>query len=377
MIGLYVHWPYCTAICPYCDFNVYLARGADTETLAQAICADMADQTVRFPAPGPLSSVFFGGGTPSLMPPSAVAAILNAADRLWGLAPDAEVSLEANPEDRSGFGPLVQAGINRLSLGLQALNDADLKALGRFHSTQDGLEAVDAAQKACDRVSIDLIYAREGQSLDAWRAELMRALGLGVEHLALYQLTIEPDTAFAKRVERGALIPPETDAAAALYEATEAQCAQAGYAAYEISNYARAPAARARHNETYWRYGIWYGVGPGAHGRVRTAEGDVVATQAERRPARYIAGAREGSALAESRILSLREAAEEGLMMGLRHVDGVRLGPLIDALGEGWNAGACEALTQDGWLVRNGDRLAVSKRGRLVLDYLCGRLIGG
>ena len=321
--GIYVHWPYCAAICPYCDFNVYRARGASNAPLLDAIEADLAAHAERFGQRN-AQSLFLGGGTPSLLNGEEVARIIGAARRSFGLAPDCEITLEANPEDASLFAGQAAAGVNRFSIGAQAFDDDDaLKALGRRHDAASGLRAVEAAAATGQRVSLDLIYAREGQSGSAWRDELERALALPIEHVSLYQLTIEPQTAFARRVERGQLSPPGQEEAASLYELTQEICNAAGFTAYEISNHARNEGARAMHNLIYWRSGDWIGVGPGAHGRV-THDGARIASEAQRRPADYMDAVREhGVGWSTDTKLTGDEAADEVLIMGLRTHEGV------------------------------------------------------
>jgi oxygen-independent coproporphyrinogen-3 oxidase len=367
--GIYVHWPYCAAICPYCDFNVYRARGADNAPLIDAIVADMEAHAERFGRREAVS-VFLGGGTPSLLRGAEVARLIDAASSAFVLAADCEITLEANPEDAALFAEQAAAGINRFSIGAQALDDAALRALGRRHDAAAALRAVEAAHATGQRVSLDLIYAREGQGVREWRAELTRALALPVEHLSLYQLTIEPHTAFARRVDRGQLSPPDNDAAAELYEATQDICAAAGFPAYEISNHARDVAARARHNLIYWRSEDWIGVGPGAHGRV-TYAGERIAIEAQRHPKDYIDAVRENGVgwISEARLTG-EEAADEMLLMGLRVDEGVDLARLEAVRGRPLNAAALAWLVQQDLVQRQGDRLRLTPAGRAVANKI-------
>ena len=367
--GIYVHWPYCAAICPYCDFNVYRARGADNAPLLNAIAADMEAHAQRF-GRREASSLFFGGGTPSLLRGGELAQLIDAASRAFVLSADCEITLEANPEDARLFGEQAAAGVNRFSIGVQALDDAALKGLGRKHSAAAGLHAVGVAAATGQRVSIDLIYAREGQGVGAWREELARALALPVEHVSLYQLTIEPQTAFARRVGRGQLKPPDNDAAAALYEATQEVCAAAGFPAYEISNHAREPAARARHNLLYWRGEDWIGVGPGAHGRV-TQLGERLAFEAQRQPKDYVDAVRENGVgwISEARLTG-EEAADEALLMGLRIEDGVELARVEALRGRPLNRDAMAWLVEQGLLQHERGRARLTRAGRAVADKI-------
>jgi oxygen-independent coproporphyrinogen-3 oxidase len=367
--GIYVHWPYCAAICPYCDFNVFRARGADNAPLIDAIVADMEAHAQRF-GRREAASLFLGGGTPSLLRGGEIARLIDAASSAFVLAADCEITLEANPEDAPLFAEHAAAGVNRFSIGAQALEDAALKALGRRHGAAAALRAVDAAHATGQRVSLDLIYAREGQGVEEWKDELTRALALPIEHLSLYQLTIEPHTAFARRVDRGQLTPPDNEAAAELYETTQDICAAAGFPAYEISNHARNPAARARHNLIYWRGEDWIGVGPGAHGRV-THAGERIALEAQRRPKDYIDAVRENGVgwIGEAR-LSGEEAADEMLLMGLRIDEGVDLARLEAVRGRPLNAEALAWLVQQQLVVREGDRVRLTSAGRAVANKI-------
>ena len=375
-VGLYVHWPYCARICPYCDFNVVRARGreAEGEALGEAILADLEGQSALI-GPRPLASIFFGGGTPSLMPPQLAARIV---DRAKGLFPGdggIEVTLEANPTDAetARYAAFAEAGINRLSLGLQSLDDAALKFLGRDHSAAEGVRAVRAGQAVFGRVSIDLIYARPGQTEAAWRGELSRALDLGPEHVSPYQLTIEPETAFGRAYARGALRPPGEDAAADLYEATQAVLEASGFEAYEVSNHARGVAARSAHNLHVWRGGDYLGLGPGAHGRL-TMDNVRTATVARRAVADYVAGVSVETPWSERADLDTREAAEERLLLGLRTVEGAPLSLLPD-LGLSRDQAPVAELVTEGFLRMTNSRLIATAKARPVLDGVLKALL--
>lgn len=372
--GIYVHWPYCAAICPYCDFNVYRARGADAGALIDAIAADMLAHAARF-GKREAGSLFFGGGTPSLLRGGELARLIEAADRAFGLARDCEITLECNPEDAASFAEQAAAGVTRFSVGVQAVDDAALKALGRMHDAASGQAAVEAAAATGKRVSLDLIYARQGQSVDAWRAELARALARPVEHVSLYQLTIEPETAFARRLARGELITPTNEEAALFYEATQEVCDAAGFPAYEISNHARSAEARSRHNLFYWRSADWIGVGPGAHGRV-THDGVRLATEAQMRPADYIDAVREhGVGWIEDVALSAEESAEEALLMGLRISEGVNIARIEALRGAPLNARGMAWLLAEGLLTLADGGAIVTAKGRVLADRIAAELL--
>lgn len=371
--GLYVHWPYCAHVCPYCDFNVYRARGGDHTPLLDAIVQDIEAHARRF-GQRELISVFLGGGTPSLLSGAEIARLLDAANRAFGLARDCEITLEANPEDAPRFAEHAAAGVNRFSIGAQAFDDAALKALGRWHDAAAGRRAVEAAAATGQRVSLDLIYAREGQSVVAWRVELRAALGLPVEHVSLYQLTIEPKTAFARRVARGNLTPPDADAGADLYEATQEICEAAGFTGYEISNHANAPAARARHNMLYWRGQDWIGVGPGAHGRI-THAGARIASEAQRRPADYIDAVRgRGLGWASGTTLNGEEIADEMLIMGLRIEEGIELARFASARGRAIGQETLARLEALELLHHDQGRIRLTARGRMLANKVAVEL---
>ncbi|WP_395944265.1 radical SAM family heme chaperone HemW [Brevundimonas sp.] len=375
-VGLYVHWPYCSRICPYCDFNVVRDRGRGEEQagLVEAILADLRAQAM-LAGPRRLASIFFGGGTPSLMAPEAVARIVETARGLFPPRGEIEVSLEANPTDAesSRFAALAEAGINRLSMGVQALDDDSLRFLGRDHSAAEARRAVGLAGQAFSRLSIDLIYARPDQTPDDWAAELRTALDMGFEHVSPYQLTIEPTTAFGRAFARGRLTPPDEDRAAALYETTQDVLQAAGFDAYEVSNHARGVAARSSHNLHVWRGGDYLGLGPGAHGRL-TLDGTRTATVAHRRIADYVAGVGAGTPWAEREGLDAVGAAEERLLLGLRTVEGAPVA-LLAHLGLSPAAGATADLIADGFLTVEDGRLVATPAGRPVLDGVLKALL--
>jgi oxygen-independent coproporphyrinogen-3 oxidase len=374
-LGVYIHWPYCARICPYCDFNVYrVRREAEPAALARAIVADLEAQAA-LTGPRALVSVFFGGGTPSLMDPLWAAEILAAATRLWTPAPDLEVSLEANPTDAEaqGFAGFAAAGVNRLSLGLQSLDDTALAFLGRNHDAAQAVRAAETARALFPRLSLDLIYARPGQTPAAWAAELNAAVALGAEHLSPYQLTIETGTAFDRAVRHGRFSPPDSDTGAALFDTTQEVLAGAGFEAYEVSNHARGAAAHSRHNLVYWRGFDYVGAGPGAHGRL-TITGERLATYAAPKPTDYIAKVAETGFGFESRTaLSPREVAEERVLSGLRIPEGVAHAE-VAALQIPPQRIA--DLVSHGLLADDPQRLRATPAGRLVLDRLTAELAG-
>jgi oxygen-independent coproporphyrinogen-3 oxidase len=366
-LALYVHWPFCVSKCPYCDFNSHVRESIDQSAWRDALLGDLAWEAGARPR-GPLSSIFFGGGTPSLMEPATVAALIEAANRHWGLAPDVEITLEANPSsvEAARFADLAAAGVNRVSLGLQSLDDRALRFLGRAHDVAEGLAALETAQGCFGRVSFDLIYALPGQGESTWAAELGRALAFGTGHVSLYQLTIEPGTRFAAMAARGALAPLDPDEAAELYELTQAMTATAGLPAYEISNHAR-PGEESRHNLAYWRYRPYLGVGPGAHGR----RGGM-ATHRHRKPENWLAALeRNGHGICEETALSRDEQSTEALLMGLRLSEGVE----IEAVESRLDLSAVERLEGHGLLTRNGGRLVVTSAGRLLLNAILTEIV--
>jgi oxygen-independent coproporphyrinogen-3 oxidase len=375
-LALYIHWPFCVSKCPYCDFNSHVRETIDEAGYARALLADLAHEAALTPRRR-LGSIFFGGGTPSLMAPSTVAAIIDAAAGHWPLADDVEITLEANPHsaEAARFADLAAGGVNRVSLGLQALDAAALVFLGRAHGLAESLAALDAAQTNFGRVSIDLIYARLGQDEQGWSRELARALGFGTNHLSLYQLTIEPGTRFATLAAAGKLALPDADQAAAMFELTRAMTADAGRPAYEVSNHAR-PGEESRHNLAYWRYQDYLGVGPGAHGR-RLGE----ATQRHRKPENWLAAvARNGHGLEIADPLTPGQRATEALVMGLRLNEGVDLAAISArtgvALDDLLDRRGATMLTGHGLLSREADRLRVTESGMVLLDRLLAEVIG-
>jgi putative oxygen-independent coproporphyrinogen III oxidase len=376
-LALYVHWPFCVSKCPYCDFNSHVRESVDQAAWRGALLADLVYEAQALPGRR-LGSIFFGGGTPSLMPPETVAAVIEAATTHWPAEADIEITLEANPSsvESARFADIAHAGVNRVSLGLQALDDNALAFLGRAHDVTEGLAALDTAQAAFARVSFDLIYARPGQTLAAWEGELARALAFGTEHLSLYQLTIEPGTRFATEAAAGRIVIPDGDSAADLFEATRAMTAAAALPAYEISNHARL-GAESRHNLVYWRYRDYAGVGPGAHGR----RGGL-ATARHKKPENWIgAVARNGHGAQIEEPLTPNARATEALLMGLRLREGVDL-ERIARLGETTPTAlidqtAAERLEQQGLIARNGDHLGVTEAGMLLLDAILPLIVRG
>ncbi|MEM6489171.1 MAG: radical SAM family heme chaperone HemW, partial [Pseudomonadota bacterium] len=368
--GLYVHWPFCQAKCPYCDFNSHVSRArVDHAAWAAALLREMGAMRAMT-GPRRLDTLVFGGGTPSLMAPATVARVIEAADRLWGLLPGAEVTLEANPTsvEAAAFAGYAAAGVNRVSIGVQALEDAALRALGRLHSVAEALAAIATARAAFDRVSFDLIYARQGQTPADWRAELARALDLGPDHVSLYQLTIEPGTRFAELYGRGRITLPEDGVAADLYAATGEATAAAGLAGYEVSNYAR-PGAESRHNLVYWRYGDYAGVGPGAHGRLTLGDGRRLATETERDPAAWLARTMaEGAAMTLTEPVAPPDQAGEMVLMGLRLAEGIDLARYARLAGAPLAEDRIAPLESDGLVRRDDGRLIVTPDGRPLLD---------
>jgi len=377
-LAVYIHWPFCRSKCPYCDFNSHVRQGVDEARWTRALVADLERQAAL--APGrELVSIFFGGGTPSLMPPATVAALIARATSLWPAAPDLEISLEANPNSAEAerFAAFAAAGVNRLSLGIQALDPEALRFLGRAHDRAEALAAIRLARDIFSRYSFDLIYARPGQSVRAWEAELDEALSLAGEHLSLYQLTIEDGTAFGNRAARGERLAADDETAAALFEVTQQRLAAAGRPAYEISNHAR-PGAECRHNLAYWRYDDYLGIGPGAHGRVSRGEGKL-ATRQQRAPEAWLAAIEEqGTALEEMTPIGRDEAIGEMVMMGLRLVEGVSR-PRLEALaGRGVEelfGAALPRLRDGGFVTLNPDRLAATAAGRQRLNAVLGALL--
>jgi len=371
-LAIYIHWPFCVSKCPYCDFNSHVRERIDEARWTAALRADL-DRQASLAPDREVVSIFFGGGTPSLMPPETTAALIDRVRSHWPVAPDLEITLEANPNsaEAARFDGFAQAGVNRLSLGIQALDPDSLKFLGRAHGRDEALAAIALARAHFPRFSFDLIYARPGQSLAAWEAELGEALTLAGTHLSLYQLTIEPGTQFATKAARGDLVIPDEDLAAQLFEATQDRLAAAGLPAYEISNHAR-PGAECRHNLAYWRYEDYLGIGPGAHGRVTTASGRV-ATQHRRAPEAWLA-----APVLEITAIDPGTALEEMLMMGLRLTRGVSRQRLEDIAGKDAEAlfgRRLTRLTDGGFLTLDPDRLAATAEGRQRLNSVLASLL--
>jgi oxygen-independent coproporphyrinogen-3 oxidase len=375
--GLYVHWPFCAAKCPYCDFNSHVRSSIDEDGWTQAILRELTYVAGLQGAERPvLSTIFFGGGTPSLMSARSVACIIDAVARLWRPANDIEITLEANPAsaEAARFADYAKAGVNRLSLGIQALNDADLRALGRLHDVGEARTALAMGMRTFGRVSFDLIYARPGQTLDAWRGELNEALSLGTEHLSLYQLTIEPETPFAILHKTGKLHLPDDDLAASFYEMTQEMTARAGLPAYEVSNHAR-PGCESWHNLNYWRYGAYAGVGPGAHGRL-DLNGKRIATVCERLPERWREKvARDANGFAEISEIDAGSAAREHLLMNLRLNEGIDLAAYRARWGAAPQPERIAALAAGGFLTLEAGRLSATPCGMLVLNSVIAELV--
>ena len=372
-LALYVHWPFCVSKCPYCDFNSHVRESIDRGAWREALLADLAHEARLLPD-RTLTSIFFGGGTPSLMDPATAEAIIVEAKGHWSASADIEITLEANPNsvEAARFADLAATGVNRLSLGLQSFDDRALTFLGRAHSSREGFRALEIAQRNFRRVSFDLIYALPGDTEDGWSAMLAQALSLGTSHLSLYELTIEPGTRFATDVAKRRFEPLDIDAAAALYELTDVMTSQAGLPAYEISNHARR-GQESRHNLTYWRYGDYAGIGPGAHGR-RTG----MRTVRHKKPENYLrAVARNGSGIVEEAVLTATEAADEALVMGLRLREGVDLAALAERFGfrSLVDTRKVDRLIATGLLKRTGSWIALTASGRLLLDRILGEIV--
>ena len=367
--GVYAHWPFCARICPYCDFNVYRDRGIDAARWSAALTRELEHWAARTKGRR-LDSLYFGGGTPSHAPLSVIEGVIAAADRLWGFGDDPEITLEANPADAGRFDEFRAAGVNRLSLGVQAFDESALKFLGRDHDGAAALRAIERALAAFPRVSADFIYARPQQSADQWAEELAAALATGLRHLSLYQLTIEKGTAFHVQVAKGRWAAADEDLAADLFDLTQDIAASAGLPAYEISNHA-APGEESRHNLNYWRQGDYVGVGPGAHGRISIG-GRRFATETARAPADYLARvAADGHALILDDALTPDEARVEKFAMGLRTLGGVE----ADAADLAALGAAIGALEAEGFLVRAGARIVATPNGRRLLNAVLARLL--
>jgi len=374
--GVYLHWPFCASKCPYCDFNSHVRHAQVDEPRFIAAFEREIAHNAALTGPREVTSIFFGGGTPSLMRPATVGAILDAVAKHWSVAPGAEISLEANPTsvEAERFRGYRDAGVNRVSLGVQALNDRDLRRLGRMHTAAEALAAVRIAADTFERYSYDLIYARPHQTPAEWAAELEEAIGYAVEHLSLYQLTIEPGTWFERLFAAGKLSVPDGETARALYDVTQEVCARRGLPVYEISNHAR-PGAECRHNLVYWRYGEYAGIGPGAHGRLVTDKGRL-ATATIRGPEDWLAAVeREGHGIENRETLSAEAQGDEFLLMGLRLVEGIDPARFAALAGRPLDAGRLDSLIADGLIARDAaGRLRVTEAGFPVLDALVADL---
>jgi oxygen-independent coproporphyrinogen-3 oxidase len=373
-LALYIHWPFCVSKCPYCDFNSHVRASVDQDAWREALLQDLAHEARQ--ASGKLNSIFFGGGTPSLMPPETVASLIAAAERHWGLAPDVEITLEANPSsvEAARFADLATAGVNRVSLGLQSLDDEALRFLGRAHSVSEGLAALATAQKSFSRVSFDLIYALPRQGEAEWRKQLEQALSFGTSHLSLYQLTVEPGTRFAALAAKGEFSEADPDFSASLYELTQELTEAAGLPAYEISNHARL-GEESRHNLIYWRYQPYLGVGPGAHGR----RGGM-ATQRHKKPENWLGAlARNGHGIAEETCIPPADRGIEALLMGLRLREGVDLAGLAQLsdrrMEELVDTQAVARLEAQGLVVQEDSRLRITRAGMLLLDAILPEIV--
>ncbi|WP_296716599.1 radical SAM family heme chaperone HemW [Erythrobacter sp.] len=373
--ALYIHWPFCAKKCPYCDFNSHVREQVEMGAWQDALIADMRAEA-EVAGGDKLASIFFGGGTPSLMPPALVAALLNEAERLWGFDPAIEITLEANPSsvEAANFAALAGAGVNRVSLGVQSLDDAELRFLGRLHGAEEALAALDMAQAHFRRVSFDLIYALPGHTPDLWHERLTRALSFGTGHLSLYQLTIEPGTRFASDVRRGRLTPLDDDAAGELFDITQELTEAAGLPAYETSNHAR-PGEESRHNLVYWRYHDYCGIGPGAHGRRGGA-----ATVRHKKPENFLRSVRErGDGITETRLLTRNEQATEALLMGLRLGEGIDLAAMESRFGllraDLVDTAALARLMALDLMWQQGGRIGVLPKGRPLLDALLAEVV--
>lgn len=376
LFGIYVHWPYCAKICPYCDFNVYAAKSRDTSALEAAILKDIEGYAASLTG-RTLTSLYFGGGTPSLCAPSFLSEVIETSSAQFEPDGDIEITLEANPEDITPdrLKEWKAAGVNRLSLGVQALNDNALRFLGRHHTSDETRKAIDAALHIFPNTSIDLIYARPGQSIADWLEELVAALSTGAPHLSLYELTIKEKTAFAKQVEREQFIPLDEDAQADLYIETLKLTAERGLPAYEVSNHARSEDYWSRHNLTYWLNGEWLGIGPGAEGKLELPDGRTT-TIAEQRVPDYISAVEErGTGSIDTFSLTGTEAAEEAVILGLRSKRGVDRASVEARLGEPLNVHKIEGFKENGQLLEEAGRISLTEKGWLLADYIAGEIL--
>ena len=378
-LALYIHWPFCLAKCPYCDFNSHVRDRIDQSRFAAALRRELATEAASL-GRRRLTSIFFGGGTPSLMDPSTVGSLIGDAMRLFDATGDVEITLEANPTsiEAGRLADYRAAGVNRVSVGIQSLDDRSLAALGRQHSAKEAIAALSLARRLFPRVSFDLIYARPGQDLPSWRAELREALAIASDHLSLYQLTIEPATRFEVLHRQGKIVLPDEDVAAALYDATEEECARAVLLAYEISNYAR-PGEESRHNLAYWRYQDYAGIGPGAHGRI-TVDGTLRATRRHRAPEPWAERVEsDGHGLTESEPVDSVTRAREALLMGLRLAEGIAVDWFVRRTGrtiaQSTDADILAQCIGEGYVTLTANRLVATHEGRIRLDALLGAMV--
>ncbi len=374
--GIYIHWPFCSAKCPYCDFNSHVRAETDQVLWCDALLSDLRQQA-RTVDPRPVSSIFFGGGTPSLMDPSTVSALIDEICKVWGTTPDVEISLEANPTSVEAwkFQAFKAAGINRVSLGIQALNDADLKALGRMHTVKEATSAFDVARNCFDRVSFDLIYARQHQSLKDWELELKQATNMAVDHMSLYQLTVEDGTRFGELYKRKMLrgLPTE-NLGADMYDLTNDVCTTEGYPAYEVSNHCRS-GSECRHNLIYWRYEPYLGIGPGAHGRP-LSNGDRKQTVAYSNPERWIQQVRtNGHGLRVDELVSAHDAGLEYALMSLRLSEGLDRERYQQMSASTLDSSRLDDLIEGGFLCQNGGFIAATAKGKKVLNRVLQELL--
>ncbi|KUJ77395.1 radical SAM family heme chaperone HemW [Ruegeria profundi] len=374
--GLYVHWPFCEAKCPYCDFNSHVSKNINQKQWLKSYLRELKRSAAETPD-RVLNTIFFGGGTPSLMDPDTVGAVIDQARALWHPANDMEITLEANPSsvEAGRFAAYHDAGVNRISMGVQALNDDDLRRLGRIHTVAEARAAFDIARACFDRVSFDLIYARQHQTPEMWRAELNEALSMAVDHLSLYQLTIEEGTAFGDRYTVGKLRGlPEDDSAADMYLVTQDVCEAHGLPAYEVSNHAR-PGAESQHNLIYWNYGDYVGVGPGAHGRI-TVNGEKLATETYLSPNAWLTAVENGSGEKLRSTLSRQDQANEYLMMCLRTTEGLYMDRFSKLAGYSLPQNKLSDLIELGMIEQIDRRLVATKNGRAVLNAVIRELLG-
>jgi oxygen-independent coproporphyrinogen-3 oxidase len=374
--GVYIHWPFCMHKCPYCDFNSHVSREIDQKQWREALLSDIRSSAEELPD-RKVDTVFFGGGTPSLMPPETVAAVIEELRVVWRLSPEAEISLEANPTsvEAGRFAGYSDAGVNRVSMGIQSLRDADLKALGRMHTVAEARAAFDVARKQFDRVSFDLIYARQNQTVDDWENELTEAIDMAVDHLSLYQLTIEKGTRFGEMYERGTLRNlPNDSVATDMYFRTQEVCEQHGLPAYETSNHAR-PGAESQHNLIYWRYGDYVGIGPGAHGRI-TVGGQKLATETYSDPNQWLAQVgKSGWGRKSIEVVSAEDQANEYLMMSLRLAEGSNLDRYASLKGDALDSMNLEGMLSAGFVSREGATIKTTPKGQPLLNAVLRQLL--